>query len=81
MSIGNVSLKVSLKANKITSTKTPVQYEYYDLPFCKRSRRTKSKADNLGERLSGDTTTDSPYEVSYCTYPNHPSLTNLICFF
>jgi hypothetical protein len=40
-----------------------VQYEYYDLPFCKRGR-SKSKAENLGERLSGDTTTASPYEVS-----------------
>jgi hypothetical protein len=54
--------KVSLKANKVTSTKTPVQYDYYDLPFCKR-RKTKSRADNLGERLSGDSLTTSPYEV------------------
>ena len=32
---------VSLKANKVTSTKTPLQYDYYDLPFCKK-RKSKS---------------------------------------
>jgi len=53
---------VSLKANKVTSTKTPLQYDYYDLPFCKK-RKSKSKAENLGERLSGDSLTTSPYEV------------------
>lgn len=52
-----------MKANKVTSTKSPVQYEYYDLPFCKKGK-TRSRADNLGERLSGDTVTNSPYEVS-----------------
>lgn len=56
------ALQVALKANKVTSTKTPLQYEYYDLPFCKKGRG-KSKADNLGERLSGDTVTTSPYEL------------------
>ena len=53
---------ISLKANKVISTKSPVQYEYYDLPFCKKGR-SKSRADNLGERLTGDTVTNSPYEV------------------
>ena len=53
---------VSLKANKVTSTKTPLQYDYYDLPFCKR-KKTKARAENLGERLSGDSLTTSPYEV------------------
>jgi transmembrane 9 superfamily protein 2/4 len=54
--------KVSLKANKVSSTKTPLQYDYYDLPFCKR-RKSKSKAENLGESISGDAVTNSPYEV------------------
>lgn len=53
---------VILNANKVTSTKTPIQYDYYDLPFCKRSQ-SRSKAENLGERLSGDSLTRSPYEV------------------
>lgn len=53
---------VVLSANKVTSTKTPIQFDYYDLPFCKRSK-SESKAENLGERLSGDSLTHSPYEV------------------
>ena len=47
----------------MSSTKSPLQYNYYDLPFCKRPK-TRSKADNLGERLTGDVLTNSPYEVS-----------------
>ena len=54
---------VTLKANKVTSMKTPMAYNYYDLPFCKR-RKTKAKSENLGESLSGDSLTASPYEVS-----------------
>ena len=54
---------ITLKANKVTSMKTPLQYDYYDLPFCKR-RKTRAKAENLGDRLAGDTLTASPYEVS-----------------
>eukprot|EP00981_Chlorochromonas_danica_P007103 scaffold1559_cov176-Ochromonas_danica.AAC.4 len=53
---------IPLKANKVTSTKTPLQYEYYDLPFCKKGR-SRSRAENLGERLTGDTLTASPYEL------------------
>lgn len=53
---------VFLKANKVTSTKTPLQYDYYDLPFC-RNEKSKSHAENLGERLSGDSLTTSPYEL------------------
>ena len=62
---------VILKANKITSTDSPVVYDYYDLPFCKRGKKTKAKADNLGESLSGDAKTASPYEVSifiFCSW-------------
>lgn len=56
--------QIVLKANKITSTDDPVVYDYYDLPFCKRKKKTKARAGNLGESLSGDATTASPYEVS-----------------
>jgi len=51
---------VVLKANQVTSTKTQLPYDYYDLPFCRR-KHTHAKAENVGERLSGDTTTNSPY--------------------
>ena len=56
--------QVNLKANKVTSTKTQLPYDYYDLPFCKSKHRS-SKADNVGGRLSGDTATTSPYEVFF----------------
>lgn len=55
---------VMLKTNKVTSTKTPLQYDYYDLPFCKKHKKTK-KSDNIGESLSGESVTESPYEVIY----------------
>jgi len=57
---------IQLKANKVTSTKTPLQYDYYDLPFCK-NKKSKSVADNIGERLSGDSLTTSPYELKMKT--------------
>ena len=60
--VGLAAPQVHLKANKVTSTKTQVPYDYYDLPFCK-SKHTHSKAENVGGRLSGDTSTNSPYEV------------------
>jgi len=54
---------VTLKTNRVTSTKTPLQYDYYDLPFCKKSKKTIKKSDNIGESLSGESVTVSPYEV------------------
>ena len=51
-----------LKVTKVTSTKTQLPYDYYDLPFCKE-KGSVTTADNLGERISGDTSTDSPYEL------------------
>lgn len=62
----NAGEEIVLKANKVTSTKTPIQYEYYDLPFCK-SRKSHSKAANIGERLSGDSLTKSPYQINMKT--------------
>jgi len=53
---------VKLKANRVTSTTAQVPFDYYDLPFCRR-KGTRGKADNLGERLSGDKATTSPYEL------------------
>lgn len=46
----------------MTSIKTQLPFDYYDLPFCKR-KNTRGKADNLGERIAGDKETTSPYIV------------------
>ena len=59
----DVDEKVILMANKITSTDSPVVYDYYDLPFCKREKKAMTSSDNIGESLSGDMTTLSPYEL------------------
>lgn len=55
---------VQLKANKISSTDSPVVYDYYDMPFCKRHAKSKGDGSvNIGESLSGNTVTNSPYEL------------------
>ncbi len=56
-----------MKANQVTSIKTQLPYDYYDLPFCKR-KHTRAKADNWGESITGDTATNSPYVVSSYYY-------------
>ena len=56
-------------------------YDYYDLPFCKRGKKTKAKAENIGESLSGDATTASPYEVSdfYLIYATIDVFSGYMC--
>ena len=39
---------VDVKAVKMTSTKHPLPYEYYHLPFCKPDKLVH-RAENLGE--------------------------------
>jgi transmembrane 9 superfamily protein 2/4 len=53
--------EVTLKVNKLTSTKTQLPYEYYSLPFCKPDRII-NMAENLGEVLRGDRIENSPYK-------------------
>lgn len=55
--------KVTLKVNKLTSTKAQLPYEYYSIPYC-RPEKIISSAENLGEVLRGDRIENSPYEVS-----------------
>lgn len=54
---------MTIKVNKLTSTKTQLPYEYYSLPFCKPDRII-NMAENLGEVLRGDRIENSPYKVS-----------------
>eukprot|EP01050_Picozoa_sp_SAG11_P029231 SAG11_NODE_8145_length_1055_cov_1.034519_1_plen_111_part_00 len=54
---------IVLKVNKLSSTKTSLPYEYYQLPFCKPDE-VKSYAENLGEVLRGDRIESSMYELS-----------------
>lgn len=53
---------VTLKVNKLTSTKTQLPYDYYSVWFC-QPQHIVSSAENLGEVLRGDRIENSPYEV------------------
>lgn len=51
---------VELKTVKLTSTKQPLPYQYYYLPYC-RPAKLKNTRENLGEVLRGDRITNTPY--------------------
>jgi transmembrane 9 superfamily protein 2/4 len=51
-----------MKVNAITSVKTQMPFNYYDLPFC-RPDGVKKRVENLGEILAGDDIENSPYEL------------------
>jgi len=53
---------IDLKVNKLTSTKTHLPYEWYDLPFC-RPAEVVYKGENLGEVMRGDRIQNSPYTI------------------
>ena len=50
------------QVNKLTSTKTHLPYEWYDLPFC-RPAEVVYKGENLGEVMRGDRIQNSPYTI------------------
>lgn len=52
---------VTVKVNKLTSTKTQLPYEYYSLDYCK-PQKIVDVAENLGEVLRGDRIENSPYQ-------------------
>ncbi|WCJ42679.1 Transmembrane 9 superfamily member 9 [Euphorbia peplus] len=51
---------LSVKVNKLTSTKTQLPYDFYFLNYCKPSKVMNS-AENLGEVLRGDRIENSVY--------------------
>lgn len=53
---------ITLKVNKLSSTKAQLPYEYYSLPYCRPSKIISS-AENLGEVLRGDRIENSLYQV------------------
>eukprot|EP00958_Prasinococcus_capsulatus_P011881 scaffold1183_cov418-Prasinococcus_capsulatus_cf.AAC.27 len=54
--------KVPLKVAKLSSAKTHLPYNYYDLPFC-RPDDVRNNPANLGEVLGGDITHNTIYEL------------------
>jgi transmembrane 9 superfamily protein 2/4 len=53
---------VEIKVNKMTSVRTQLSYDYYDLPFCEPDDLAQSP-ENLGEILMGDVIESTKYEV------------------
>lgn len=53
---------VAVGAVKMTSTKHPLPYEYYHLPFC-RPKKVVHRSMNLGEVLRGDRITNTLYDL------------------
>lgn len=58
---------VEVKAVKLTSTKTQLPYEYYNLPIHCKPSNVKYKSENLGEILRGDRIASTAYEVKMDT--------------
>eukprot|EP00048_Salpingoeca_helianthica_P015775 m.228531 g.228531 ORF g.228531 m.228531 type:complete len:628 (-) comp17506_c0_seq1:92-1975(-) len=65
---------VDVKAVKLTSSRQPLPFEYYFLPFC-QPPKLKRKAENLGEVLRGDRITNTPYEL----HMNKNTTCTLLC--
>lgn len=60
--------EVEVKAVKMTSTKTQLPYDYYDVAVhCKPLNGTKYKSENLGEILRGDRIVNTNFKVAMDT--------------
>mmetsp|Transcript_38939 Transcript_38939/g.70265 ORF Transcript_38939/g.70265 Transcript_38939/m.70265 type:complete len:650 (+) Transcript_38939:63-2012(+) len=55
---------VKIKANKLTSAKRQLPFQYYKQPFCHPESIQDSK-ENFGEHLSGDQIQNTPYAISF----------------
>ena len=54
--------EVNLKVQTLVSTETPLQFDYYQLPFC-RPKEVKDLPENLGEALMGERGHTSKYRA------------------
>jgi hypothetical protein len=54
--------EVNLKVQTLVSTETPLQFDYYQLPFCK-PRQVVDLPENLGEALMGERGHTSKYRA------------------
>lgn len=65
---------LTVKVNKLTSTKTQLPYTFYSLDYC-RPPEIVDSAENLGEVLRGDRIENSPYEFKM----REPQMCNILC--
>ena len=59
--------EVPLKVNALTSTRTQIPRDYYQLPFCTPDDGPKMASENLGEFLTGNKIQSSPFELHMLT--------------
>ncbi|MCD7459914.1 hypothetical protein HAX54_042295 [Datura stramonium] len=64
---------LSVKVNKLTSTKTQLPYSFYSVPFCHPENIIDSR-ENLGEVLRGDR-----IENSYTFKMREPEMCHVVC--
>uniref|UniRef100_A0A7S2RLN4 Transmembrane 9 superfamily member n=1 Tax=Mucochytrium quahogii TaxID=96639 RepID=A0A7S2RLN4_9STRA len=55
--------EIPLKVNKLTSSRTQLPYDFYDLPFCQPDKIVDS-TENLGEILTGNVIQNSLYKIN-----------------
>ena len=55
---------VEIKANRLTSTRTVVPFDYYSLPGCEPHTRVHEQ-ENLGEVLQGSVIQNTPYALRF----------------
>ncbi|MCD7465609.1 Transmembrane 9 super member 9 [Datura stramonium] len=65
---------LSVKVNKLTSTKTQLPYSFYSVPFCHPENIIDSR-ENLGEVLRGDRIENSPYTFKM----REPEMCHVVC--
>ena len=53
-----------IKANSLSSSNTQLSFDYYSLPFCEPHEGIIKDSESLGERLSGDSIDNTPYEIN-----------------
>jgi transmembrane 9 superfamily protein 2/4 len=59
--------EVQLKVNRMTSQRTQLPYNFYDLPFCQAMGGVVDSAENLGEILTGNVIENSAYTFNMYT--------------
>jgi len=59
--------EVPLKVNSMTSIRTQIPKNYYNLKFCKPEDGPKMASENLGEFLTGNKIQNSPYTINMKT--------------
>ncbi|KAC9540709.1 hypothetical protein E3N88_45663 [Mikania micrantha] len=65
---------IEVKANKLASTKTQLQYPYYSIPYC-HPHKIVNSVESLGEILRGDMIQNSPYQFRMRV----PMMCNIVC--